>query len=336
LNRITIQKVAELAGVSIATVSRTMRSPKLVRPETQRRVMDIIKTHNYIYHATAADLSRQRSSTIGMLLPSHHVFTRTTAAILEKAQESDFTVIVGNTRYDSSRERTLWRQFQERRPAGIICTGFNTENEQYLSWIQQAGIPCILIWEKPSDPTVSYVGFDNYKAAYDMAAYLISLGHERIGLIIGPYSKVGRVKQRLLGYLDCLKAHGLASDSDMVVEKEPMLADGMEAMARLMSHPQPPTAVFAASDILAIGALAAAGNLGLRVPDDVSVAGFDDIEFAAFSQPALTTVRVHGYEIGEMAVKLLLEMIHEDTPQVRQFCFPTDLVVRNSCRALNK
>jgi DNA-binding LacI/PurR family transcriptional regulator len=334
VNRITIQKVAELAGVSMATVSRTIRCPQLVKPETQQRVMEVIRQQNYVYHGPAADLSRRRSSTIGMLVPSSHVFTRTTIAVLEKAQENNLTVIVGNTRYDAAREQTLMRQLQERRPAGIICTGFTAENEKYLHQFQQDSIPCILIWEKPSDPTTSYVGFDNYKAAYEMTAYLISLGHERIGLIIGPYSKVRRVRERLRGYQECLEAHRISFDPEIVVEKEPVLADGMEAMLRLMAHPIPPTAVFAASDVLAIGALSAARSLGLQVPGDVSVAGFDDIEYAAFSQPALTTVRVQGYEIGEMAVKLLLEMIQEDKPQVRQICMRTDLVVRDSCRAL--
>ena len=332
MNRITIQKVAELAGVSTATVSRAIHYPQRVKDETRERIQSIMRRHHYVYDANAADLSRKRSSTIGMLIPSSHVFTRTTVAVLEKAQENGFTVMVGNTRYDSAREEKLWRQVQERRPAGIICTGLNTEHEHYLEWARRAGIPCIVIWEKPDDPDVSFVGFDNHDAAYAMTEYLIHLKHERIGLIIGPFSKVGRVKKRMLGYKDCLEAHGLRFDPDIVVEKEPVLADGMEAMVRIMSHPEPPSAVFAASDVLAIGALAGADSLGLRVPEDVSVAGFDDIEYAAFTRPALTTVRVHGYEIGEMAVKLLIEMINEEKPRVRQFCLRTDLVLRDSCR----
>jgi DNA-binding LacI/PurR family transcriptional regulator len=334
LNRMTLQKVAELAGVSMATVSRAIHSPQKVKPDTRLRVLEVIRQQNYVYHATAGDLSRQRSSTIGMLVPSSHVFTRTTAAVLQKAQENDLTVIVGYTHYDAIREQVLWRQFQERRPAGIICTGFTTENEKFLHRVQDVGIPCIVIWEKPQNPQFSYVGFDNYKAAFDMTAYLVSLGHRRIGLIIGPCSKVGRAKQRLLGFRDGLKAHGLRFDPDIVIEKEPILADGMEAMQRLMARPKPPTAVFAASDVLAIGALAAANRMGLRVPEDVSVAGFDDIEFAAFTLPALTTMRVPGHEIGETAVKLLLEMILEKKSRARQICLETDLVVRDSCRAL--
>jgi DNA-binding LacI/PurR family transcriptional regulator len=332
VNRMTIQKVAELAGVSIATVSRAIHSPQKVKPATRLRVMEVIRQRNYIYHATAGDLSRQRSSTIGMLVPSSHVFTQTTAAVLEKAQENDLTVIVGYTRYDATREQVLWRQFRERRPAGIICTGFTTENEKFLRRVQDVGIPCIVIWEKPQNPQFSYVGFDNYKAAYDMTAYLVSLAHSRIGMIIGPCSKVRRAKQRLRGFKDCLKAHGLGFDPDIVIEKEPVLKDGMEAMKRIMADPDPPTAVFAASDVLAIGALAAANQLGLHVPEDVSVAGFDDIEFAAFTQPALTTIRVPGHEMGETAVKVLLEMIQEESPRARQLCLQTDLIVRESCR----
>jgi DNA-binding LacI/PurR family transcriptional regulator len=120
----------------------------------------------------------------------------------------------------------------------------------------------------------------------------------------------------------------------LVVEKEPTLADGMEAMNRLMSLANRPTAVFAASDVMAFGAMAAAKEKGLKVPADVSIAGFDDIDFSAYADPPLTTIRVNGIEIGEMALSCLLDMIDNPSPQPRQICLKTDLVVRNSCRAL--
>jgi DNA-binding LacI/PurR family transcriptional regulator len=122
----------------------------------------------------------------------------------------------------------------------------------------------------------------------------------------------------------------------MVIEKHPTLHEGEEAMRKLMSMRQPPTAVFAASDMLAVGALAAAREKGFRVPEDVSVAGFDDIDFAAFSNPPLTTVRVPASQMGKMAVEMLLEMIEGNSGEVRQITLDTELIVRGSCRRLEK
>lgn len=336
MGQITIEEVARLAGVSPATVSRTLRSPEMVRESTRQRVLKIVKDKNYVYHALAADLSRKRSSNIGLIIPSTigSIFVRTVFAILEKAQEHGYTVTIGNSKYNPDIEMSLLRTINERRPAGLLLTGYCIGKTQLLEELDRSGIPTVIMWEKPDDPRFSYVGFDNYQAAYTMTEYLIGLNHRRIGMIIGPYSKVDRVRKRFEGYRDCLADNGLPVDERIVVEKEPTLADGMEAMNRLMSLDSRPTAIFAASDVMAFGALAAAKERGLSVPDDVSIAGFDDIEFSAYADPPLTTIRVDGTEIGEMALKCLLDMIENPSPQPRQVCLQTDLVVRRSCRAL--
>lgn len=336
MGRITIEEVAKLAGVSPATVSRTLRTPEMVKESTRQRVMKIVQDNNYVYHALAADLSRNRSANIGLIIPSTigSIFVRTVFAILEKAQEHGYTVTIGNSKYNPEIELSLIRALNERRPAGLLLTGYCIGKEQLLSELDRSGIPTIIMWEKPADPLLSYVGIDNYRAAYTMTEYLIGLNHRRIGLIIGPYSKVDRVRKRLEGYRDCLSDHGLPIDDLLVVEKEPTLADGMEAMNRLMSVENRPTAIFAASDVMAFGALAAAKEKGLTVPDDVSIAGFDDIDFSAYTDPPLTTIRVDGTEIGEIALRCLLDMIENPSPQPRQVCLKTDLVVRRSCRAL--
>jgi DNA-binding LacI/PurR family transcriptional regulator len=180
------------------------------------------------------------------------------------------------------------------------------------------------------------VGFNNFTADYSVTEYLIHLKHERIGLILGPYTKVRRAKRRLEGHQAALSDHGLKFDPRMVIEKHPTLQEGKEAMQKLLSMRHPPTAVFAASDMLALGALAAAREKGFRVPEDVSVAGFDDIDFAAFSDPPLTTVRVPASRMGEVAVEVLMEMIEGNSEEVRQISLGTELIVRGSCGKLEK
>jgi len=327
-----MSEIAELAGVSIATVSRAFRSPEKVRPEVRERILRICEKHNYIYNAAAGDLSRQRTNILGVLVPTANksVFGDTVMAIQEKAQELNFSTITGNTLYDKSIEEKLLLQFQERRVAGTILTGFTIGGEEFIRQLMRQKIACVVIWEKLDAPDINYVGFDNYKAAYGATDHLISLGHKRIGLIVGPHEKVGRVKKRFEGYKRALEDHGLTFDPSIVVSTEPDLLEGRQAMQQLLSAPQPPTAVFAASDRLAIGGLATIKERGLRVPRDISVVGFDDVEFAAYCDPPLTTVRVPAKEMGSLAVKVLHDAIVNGNEKVKQYCLDTDLIIRGS------
>jgi DNA-binding LacI/PurR family transcriptional regulator len=219
--------------------------------------------------------------------------------------------------------------------AGIIVTGFTFGHEGCLDQIIHSGIPCVVIWEKLENPGVNYVGFDNYKAAYSMTEYLINLNHRRIGLIIGPFSKVGRVLKRYEGFLDALNANRISCNPDWIIECEPSLIEGRESMSYLMKLKERPSAVFAASDILAIGALAGARDAGLKVPEDVSLCGFDDVDFASYCYPSLTTVHVPGYEIGQKAVDIILKMNKQKIFKPQHYCFDTQIVVRASCRVFN-
>jgi DNA-binding LacI/PurR family transcriptional regulator len=334
-HKMTMQEIARLAGVSLATVSRAIHSPGLLRPPTRQRVLQVMAEHHYVYNAAAGDLSRQRSTVIGLTVPTtrNPIFATSTLAIEERAQEKGFSIILGNTRYHPETERQLLQNFQERRVAGVILTGYAIQQEEIVRSIVASGIPCLVIWEQLPDAALDYVGFDNLAASRTMTDYLIGLGHRRIGLIIGPYSKIGRVQKRFDGYRQALQGHGLVLDPALVIENAPVLEDGREAMRRLMSLPARPTAVFAASDLLAIGALRAAKEMGLRVPQDVSLAGFDDIDFAAYCDPPLTTMRVPSHDIGHLAATVLMETIESGQPQKRRYCLNTDLIIRASCAA---
>jgi DNA-binding LacI/PurR family transcriptional regulator len=331
--KVRMEDIAKLAGVSLATVSRAIHSSHLLNPETRERILRVMDENNYVYNATAADLSRNRSTVVGVLIPTSRspVFASTIFAIQEKCHEHGYSVLVGNTKYEADIERNLLKQFQERRVAGVILTGFSLGQTDAVTDMVRAGIPCVVIWEKLKDKRISYVGFDNFRAAESMTEYLIGLGHRRIGLIIGPFSKVGRVRKRLEGYLRALGRHRIQKDMSLVVETEPTLENGWEAMNGLLDLRRRPTAVFAASDVLAMGAMRGVRERGLGIPEDISVAGFDDMVFAAYCEPPLTTVRVANYEIGERAVEVLLEAVERDPCLVRQHCMDTELVIRGSC-----
>ena len=334
--KLNMEEIAKLAGVSLATVSRAIQTPQKVRPKTRARVLSVMEKHNYIYNATAADLSRQKTKVIGLLIPTTRspVFASSILAIQEECQNNGYSVILGNTQYDAQIEERIIMQFQERRVAGVILTGFTFGSEKAVISLNEVRVPTVVIWEKLEDPRINYVGFDNYQTAYSMTEYLIRLGHQRIGLIIGPYSKVGRVRKRLAGYNSAMEKSGLDIDPTLIIETEPTLTNGYDAMARLLQLSQQPTAVFAASDVLAIGALKAVKDKGLNVPQDISLAGHDDIGFATYTDPPLTTVRVESYIIGRLAVEVLLESIEKGNEDVKQYCLDTDVIIRESCTEL--
>ena len=335
--KLNMADIARLSGVSMATVSRAIHAPHKLRLETRNKVLRAIKKNNYIYNAAAADLSRRHTKVIGLLIPTTRspVFAESILAIQEHCQNIGYAVILGNTRYDAATEKHLLQQFQERRVAGVILTGFTFECESNLAELEDHGIPHVVIWEKLDETGIDYVGFDNFLTAKKMTEYLISLGHHRIGLILGPYSKVGRVRKRWDGFRSEMEKHGLPVDPAMVVETEPTLENGRTAMNSLLLLPHPPTAVFAASDVLAIGALKAARDAGLAVPQQISIAGHDDIGFAAYTEPPLTTVRVNSYAIGRLAVEVLLDRIESKKKRPRHHCLETMLVVRGSCGPKN-
>jgi len=326
--------LAKLAGVSTSTISRAFHAPHKVQHATRERILALAKEHNYVYNAVAGDLSRKVSRLIGVLIPTSNksVFGDTLLAIQEAAQEYHFATIIGSTFYDKEREKMILQEFQERRVSGIILTGFTIGQEQSVADLIKNEIACVVIWEKLEDQDFSYVGFDNYEAAYSAVDYLLSLRHKRIGLLIGHYDKVGRVKKRFLGYQRALVDYGVAFDPSLVITSDPDFMEGKQAMHQLLSVPDPPTAVFAASDRLAIGGLAAIKEKGLKVPEDISLVGFDDVDFASFCDPPLTTVRVPAQKIGQLAVRTVAEAIEKDQYHIRKYCLDTELIIRNSCR----
>ena len=333
MGRLKMSDIARIAGVSTATVSRVFHSPELVKPATQARVERVLAEQEYVYDVHAAEFSRRTSSVFGLIVATmkSSIHAEVIHGIQSKLSGTSYSLIIGNTDYSMEQEKKLFTLFSQRRLAGIIIVGYHEDIRPIARGALAQGIPVVVIWEILPDDDCSYVGFDNFKASHTMTKYLAGLGHKRIAIIMGPYSKETRVKNRFAGYRTALEDHDLRFHPEYAVEKEPNLIDGREAMERLLRLPERPTAVFAASDALAMGALAAARNNGLRVPEDVSVAGFDDVDFAAFCAPPLTTIRVPAFEMGQTAMTVLLATAEGRSNRVQGYCLDTTLVVRESC-----
>lgn len=335
-NQTGIKQIAEIAGVSVTTVSRAINAPSKLKLETRRKVLQALEDHGYVYNAAAADLVRKKSTVIGVLIPNAKtpLFASTLLGIQDYLQGVGYSMLVGNSKYDEKIESSLLKQFHERQVSGIIRVDLSYDRKKFEDWLKSADIPCVIMLEKLQDSELNYVGFDNQKAALAMTNYLLSLNHKRIGLLIGPYSRTERVRKRLDGYIVGLKTAGLEVDHNLIIETEISLSNGAHAFNELLSKDDPPTAIFAAADYLALGALRAAHEKGFNVPQDISIAGFGDIDVAAYSNPPLTTVRVPGYECAYLASEVLLRLINKEEKKKYQYCLDTDLIIRSSCQAI--
>lgn len=328
-----MRQIAAKAGVSPATVSRALHSPHLVKDSTLARIRQVMSDNRYVYNKAASDLTTKRGMTLGLIVPTiaNSIHAGLIHGIQAAAQEEHYSTIIGNTDYAIETELDLLRVFVERRVTGIIQAGILPQKAyELMETARDYGIPTVLVWECSRHPHISSVGVDNYSASYSIVEHLMQLGHRRIGLVIGPYHRLERLRQRLEGYRDCLESYGVSFDDSLVLDRNHAMLSGAEAMRHILAMDDRPTAVFAASDVLAFGALSELKRAGLRVPRDMSVAGFDDIEFAAFADPPLTTVRVPAREMGVQAVRVLLDMRDRGNEAVVHYCFDTDVIQRKS------
>lgn len=331
--KITIIDVARLAGVSTATVSRAMHTPGILRPATLERVQKVMKEHGYIYNATAGDFSRRKSTVIGVLaLSSTTKVAASITAIQEIATEQGFPLIVCSSGFNPRLERKYLQQFLERGVAGVLVIGFMNENIGKLDELQRRGIPCVFLWDAMPKTEYSYVGIDNEQGAFSMVEYLIRQGHERISFICGINAGVERILKRYNGYRRALAEHGIAYDASLVCSATSTFENGKTAMQSLMALKHPPHCVCCASDILAMGAISAAYEAGLAIPGNVTIAGFDNSELAAYTCPPLSTVDVPGVEMGRIGVQTLMTLIASPGHPPIQQTLPTTLVVRASSR----
>lgn len=332
----TLADIARLAGVSKATVSRVIHSPHLVAPKTLSRIRELMVAHSYVYDAQAAEFTKRKRSVVGLIVPTvtNSIHAALIQGIQDRCNENGLSLFIGNTDYSPERENKFLQLFLERRVLGILQAGVMTpESWTTLSEARSHGIPGVILWENCSEGRFSCVGIDNYGASAMMTRYLLDLGHRELGLIVGPVSKLNRIRDRRLGFCDTLAAEGIAVSPERVVETEHSMRHGYDAAKKLLTTPERPTAIFAASDVIAFGALSYLTEVGIRVPEDVSLAGFDDLEFAAFCNPPLTTIHVPAYEMGYEGAGELVRLVSHSVEEGAGRCLDTDLVVRKSATA---
>jgi LacI family transcriptional regulator len=324
----TIKDVARLAGVSVATVSRVYNDSQLVREETRERVRRVAEQVGYSPHGAARSLITSRTHTLGVLLPDLYgeFFSEVIRGIDQAAQQHGYHLLVSSARDDLE---TALRSMRGRVDGLIVMSPDLDAGASRRSLPER--FPVVLLNCPPSDAAYDSIGIANFEGAHAMVRHLAGLGHRRIALIRGAEQNFDAA-ERLRGYRAALKELRLEQSQSLELAGDFSERAGFTAAQQILGNGARPTAVFAANDGMAIGALSAFRDAGLRIPEDIAMAGFDDIPMARYVDPALTSVHVDISALGERATGRLLALIREPADrELRRETLPTTLVVRRSC-----
>lgn len=324
----TVYDVARHAKVSIATVSRALNSSSLVATDTRDRILEAVDALGYEPNRAARSLVTRSTKTIGLLLPdiTNPFFPELVKGAQLLAAERAYALLLSQTGGLARMEQQYLDIFRGKGVDGLLVVGLALGRAR-LSRFSASGIPMVSLDRDVHLPDVPQVHLDNRAGARRATDHLLSLGHSRVAHIGGP-SILEVSQDRARGYRDALEAAGITPSADLFVEGDFTEEGGRAALRTLEQRGRRLTAVFVANDLMAIGALAAAKDLGLRVPADLSIVGFDGISLAAYTTPRLTTLRQPTYEMGRRAAQMLLDMIGGKTPASieRQVVFQGELV----------
>lgn len=330
-----LKQVADFAGVSVATVSRVLNGDAVVKVSTKEKVAEAIKALNYSPNRVAQRLrsTKNKSRIIGLLIPDiqNPFYVDVIRGIEDYAYASNCVVIIGNFSQDEKKEQLYIDILKSESVDGLIVAPSN-EKDRYIKELINDGFPIVCIDRGLSEVATDLVKVDNENGVIAAIEHLISLGHEQIGYIAGN-EMIPTTLERISGYRKAMAKHQLTIDPSWVVSKLSDYQSGLELAAQLLTLPAPPSAIFAGNNLLTLGAIETIHKMGLQIPNDIAIVGFDDVYWANSLNPPLTAVKQPGFEIGKKACELLVQRINNPEKPVEQLILTTELMVRKSCGA---
>ena len=340
MKRPTQVDVARLANVSTATVSYVVNGRSKgripVSEETRRRVLDAVAELGYVPDARAQALSSGDTKTIGLIIPDIHNphFWEYASGMEQEARAAGYQLLISSLALSPEYGEGTFRDLSRRRIDGLILMGFSLiqsgEVKNTLTGFLKQQFPIVEISDHNNiNHNIDRIVSDYRAVTTDLMSHLLSLQHRRIGLIYG-VALPDLAEDRLQPYQESLQAAGLPVDQELIVNCGSTIEDGYQAAMQLLQRPSRPTALLAINDLLAIGALRAAGDLNLSVPGDLSLAGFDDISMANYLQPRLTTASKDAIRLGQEAVKLLLARLRDPDQPHQKITISPRLIIRES------
>jgi len=331
--RITMRQIAARAHVSVGTVSHVINNTAGVREPVRRRVLEAIERLGYQPSLLARGLRRNQTTIIGVIIPdiSNPFFPLVVRGVEDIAYQNSYRLMLCNADNDAQKEQVYFDELRAYRMAGLIV--IPSANSRLVAAAGTAGeLPVICLDRCPEGWKGDSITVDNAEGAYQATHYLLGLGHRRIAAIAGQLHVTSAV-ERLKGFKRALRESGITIAPEYIQEGRFDRLSGYEKSLMLLQFSPRPTAIFAANDLVALGVLAAMRELGLRCPEDVSLAGFDDLEIASFTNPALTTVAQPAYQMGARAAALLFERLRGENLPPQHIVMNTSLKARDSTAA---
>jgi DNA-binding LacI/PurR family transcriptional regulator len=329
---VTMRQIAERAGVSIGTVSHVINGTAKVREKLRLRVVDAIRDLGYQPSQLARGLRRNRTSMLVMIMPdvTNPFFPAVVRGVEDIAYKDSLRLVLCNTDNDSRKEISYLNELQAYRPAGwLVIPAADSDIASRLKSASHSWPPVVCVDRRPEGWTGDVVLGANEAGAYSATRYLLRMGHRRLAVITGSLHLANAV-ERLKGFKRAAAEAKVVIEPDYIQEARFDRESGYQAGMRLLRMLPRPTAIFACNDLMALGVLLAARELGLDCPKDVSIVGFDNLDFSEFMAPALTTVHQSGYQLGTAAARLLLQRIQGLKLPPKRVVLPTELKIRNS------
>ena len=303
----TLKALADRCGVSATTLSRVMNHPEQVRPELRAKAQSALAEAGYVPNGAARSLASRRTRTMGAVVPTvdSALFARVVDGVQQTIHDHGYQLLLASSNYSPQREAAEVRALLERRVDGLMLVGRAREPEVYELLAAQ-GVPFVSTCHYDETLNWPTVGWDNVAESVRIADYVLDIGHRQFGVIAGITEHNDRAADRVAGYRAALARRGIELPPQRLIECAYTVPAARTAMATLLRMPQPPTAVLCGNDILAFGALQECLWRHMRVPQDVSITGFDNIEMAAHCQPGITTLHVPAFDLGVRAAEILL------------------------------
>jgi LacI family transcriptional regulator len=308
--RSTLEDVARLAGVSLGSASRALSMPDQVKPATLAKVRNAVAQLGYVRNGAAQALASRRTRMVATIYPtlSNPIFSVAIHELQQTLWKFGYQLLVASHEYEPAREIELLRTFVERGVDALVLVGTDHAPEVF-ELARQYALPYVMTWSVDGSHYPHCVGFSYYDAAFDMASLVVKKGHRRIALCNGFEASNERARSRAAGTRAALKAGGLVLEPSLVTGQAFNFEGGREAVRIFMAQAAPPTALICGTDLQAIGAIDECRRRGIRVPEDLSITGFDDIEHAAIVVPPLTTVKVPTEDIGALAARRVVALL---------------------------
>ncbi len=330
-SKVTIVDVAAEAGVSFGTVSRVINNDKHVRKETRLRVLDTMQRLGFVANKQARSLAGGKSNSIGVLVPDLGTgyIGEIIRGIDAELSLNSIDLILYTTHRTASKEANYVANLATGMVDGLLVV-LPRSPADFIHDLTLRNFPFVLIDHQGIGKDCPAVGATNWQGGFTATEYLIKLGHQRIGFITG-WMDLGCALDRLDGYRSALRTYHIPDRPDLVYEGTFFQLDGFAGGTKLLDLPEPPTAIFASNDVMAMGVMDAVRERGLRVPEDISIIGFDDIPQASLVRPTLSTINQPLEKMGRVAAQMLLDLLHDPQKKAERIELPTQLVVRDSC-----